>query len=132
MCVTEIPNRDSLPAVLLRESFRQDGKVKNRTLLNISSWPVPRVAALRRLLRGEFDHDPASEPTRGPVFGLLHALNQVVSDLGITAALGHTRIGKLALFPDPCSHRPSGLSRLRRPVGARSRRRRSARLVRLR
>ena len=98
MYVTEVPNRNSPPAILLRESFRQDGKVKNRTLLNISSWPAPRIAALRRLLRGELDGDPASEPTCGPVFGLLHALNQVASDLGITAALGHTRLGKLALF----------------------------------
>ena len=98
MYVTEIPNRNSPPAILLRESFRQDGKVKNRTILNISSWPAPRIAALRRLLRGELDQDPASEPTCGPVFGLLHALHQVASDLGITAALGHTRLGKLALF----------------------------------
>ena len=62
MYVTEVPNRNSPPAILLRESFRQDGKVKNRTLLNISSWPAPRIAALRRLLRGELDGDPASEP----------------------------------------------------------------------
>ena len=98
MYVAEIPNRNSPPAILLRESFREDGKVKNRTLANLSSWPAPRIAALRRLLRGELDQDPTSEPTCGPVFGLLHALNQVASDLGIAAALGHTRLGKLALF----------------------------------
>ena len=121
MYVTEVPNRNSPPAILLRESFRQDGKVKNRTLLNISSWPAPRIAALRRLLRGELDGDPASEPTCGPVFGLLHALNQVASDLGITAALGHTRLGKLALFLvlARVAHQGSRLSAVRWGVAGR-------------
>ena len=60
MYVAEVPNRTSPPAFLLRESFRANGKVRNRTLANISSWPRCRIDALRRLLRGEFDH--ASEP----------------------------------------------------------------------
>ena len=55
MYVAEVPNRDSPPAFLLRESFRENGKVKNRTLANLSSWPRPRIDALRRLLRGELD-----------------------------------------------------------------------------
>ena len=55
MYVAEIPNRNSPPAILIRESFRQDGKVKNRTIANISSWPAPRIDALRFLLRGELD-----------------------------------------------------------------------------
>ena len=42
MYVTRIPNRDSPPAVLLRESYREGGKVKSRTLANISDWPVAR------------------------------------------------------------------------------------------
>lgn len=98
MYVAEIPNRNSPPAILLRECFRDDGKVKNRTLANLSSWPASRVDALRRLLRGEFDHASVSDPISGPVFGLLHALRQVASDLGISAALGPKKIGKLALF----------------------------------
>ena len=53
MYVAGIPNRTSPPAVLLRESYREDGKVKNRTLANITSWPPARIAALRSLLRGE-------------------------------------------------------------------------------
>jgi transposase len=98
MYVAEIPNRNSPPAILLRESFRQDGKVKNRTLANLSSWPSSRIDALRRLLRGELDYASASDPTCGPVFGLLHALKQVTSDLGIAGALGQKKLGKLALF----------------------------------
>ena len=98
MYVAEIPNRNSPPAILVRESFRQDGKVKNRTIANISSWPAPRIDAFRRLLRGELDSISLSDPTCGPVFGLLHALKQVASDLGISGALGQKRLGKLALF----------------------------------
>ncbi|MBM3756348.1 MAG: transposase, partial [Acidobacteria bacterium] len=54
MYVAVIPNRSSPPAILLRESFRDGDKVKNRTLANLSCWPAPRIDALRRLLRGEF------------------------------------------------------------------------------
>jgi hypothetical protein len=53
MYVTRVPNRTSPPAVLLRESWREDGKVKTRTLANLSDWPEAKVEALRRVLRGE-------------------------------------------------------------------------------
>ena len=36
MYVATVPNRNSPPAILLRESYRQDGKVKTRTLANIT------------------------------------------------------------------------------------------------
>ena len=52
MYVTRVPNRSSPPAVLLRESFREDGKVKTRTLANLTHWPDAKVEALRRVLRG--------------------------------------------------------------------------------
>jgi hypothetical protein len=39
MYITRVPNRGSPPAVLLRESYREHGKVKNWTLANLSSWP---------------------------------------------------------------------------------------------
>jgi hypothetical protein len=47
-----VPNRGSPPAVLLRESYREGGKVKNRTLANLSSWPEAKVEALSRALKG--------------------------------------------------------------------------------
>jgi hypothetical protein len=53
MYVTRVPNRSSPPAVLLRESFREGGKVRTRTLANLSDWPEVKVEALRRVLRGE-------------------------------------------------------------------------------
>src|SRR5579871_3942389 len=53
MYVTRVPNRSSPPAVLLRESYRDGGKVKTRTLANLSDWPDAKVEALRRVLKGE-------------------------------------------------------------------------------
>ena len=52
MYVARIPNRGSPPAILLRESYREGGKVKNRTLANLSHWPEPKVDALARTLKG--------------------------------------------------------------------------------
>jgi len=98
MYVAEVPNRDSPPAFLLRESYRENGKVKNRTLANLSSWPRPRIDALRRLLRGELDDVAVSDPTMGPTFGVLYALKQIAAETGVISALGQSRTGKLELF----------------------------------
>jgi hypothetical protein len=53
MYVDVVPNRDSPPAILLRESWREGRKIRKRTLANLSHWPQPQVQLLRRLLRGE-------------------------------------------------------------------------------
>ena len=52
MYVAVVPNRGSAPAILLRESFRDGTKVKNRTLKNLSDWPAERIELLRAVLRG--------------------------------------------------------------------------------
>src|SRR5438093_5856486 len=52
MYVVSIPNRGSPPAILLRESYREGGKVRNHTLANLSQWPAEKVEALRQVLRG--------------------------------------------------------------------------------
>jgi len=97
MYVATVPNRSSPPAILLRESFRLHGQVKTRTLANLSHWSPARIEALRRALRGEFDH-LAGQFTSGLIFGLLFALKQLADQLGLTTALGKTRLAKLALF----------------------------------
>jgi len=53
MYIATIPNRNSPPAILLRESYREQGKVKNRTLANLSSLPPQSIDVLRRSLKGE-------------------------------------------------------------------------------
>lgn len=52
MYIERIPNRNSPPAVLLRESYREDGKVRKRTLANLSKLPVETVDDLKILLKG--------------------------------------------------------------------------------
>jgi hypothetical protein len=53
MYVATIPNRNSPPAILLRESFRQGRKVQNRTLANLSHWEPAQIDALKAVLKGE-------------------------------------------------------------------------------
>ena len=52
MYIESVPNRGSPPAILLRESFRADGRVRKRTLANLSAWPTALVEGFRTLLRG--------------------------------------------------------------------------------
>ncbi len=53
MFIAVIPNRNSPPAILLRETYRQHGKVKSRTLANLSKLPPHAIDALRLSLKGE-------------------------------------------------------------------------------
>ena len=52
MYIESVPNRGSPPAILLRESFRADGRVRKRTLANLSAWPTALVEGFRTLLKG--------------------------------------------------------------------------------
>lgn len=53
MHIDIVPNRNSPPAVLLRESFREGSKVRKRTLANLSALSAEQVDAIRRTLKGE-------------------------------------------------------------------------------
>lgn len=52
MYIERVPNRNSPPAILLRESFRDGGKVRKRTLANLTHWPEAKLEALRAALKG--------------------------------------------------------------------------------
>src|SRR3984893_1298080 len=52
MYIEAVPNQSSPPAILLRESSRQDGKIRKRTLCNLSDWPAAHIEGLRGVLRG--------------------------------------------------------------------------------
>ena len=52
MYIERVPNRSSPPAILLRESFREGGRVHKRTLANLSDWPQHRIDALAAGLKG--------------------------------------------------------------------------------
>jgi hypothetical protein len=52
MYIESVPNRSSPPAILLRQSFREQGRVRKRTLANLSAWPTALVEGFRTLLKG--------------------------------------------------------------------------------
>ena len=52
MYIESVPNRNSPPAILLRESYRDGAKIKKRTIANLSDWPRELVEGLRTLLKG--------------------------------------------------------------------------------
>jgi hypothetical protein len=86
MYVAKVPNRGSPPAVLLRESYREAGKVKNRTLANLSSWPEAKVDALSRVLKGQLAPAAAVEGTFEIARSLPHG--HVAAVLGTARQLG--------------------------------------------
>jgi len=98
MYIDIVPNRSSPPAILLRESFRQDGKVRKRTLANLSKLPSEIVAGLRVLLKGGIAIEDLSE-----TFDITHSWPYG----HIRAALGTARkLGLEALLaPRPCPER---------------------------
>jgi len=86
MYVTSVPNRGSPPAVLLRESYREQGKVKTRTLANLSHWPEHKVATLKRALKGlppAIDLCEAFEITRSLPHGHVAAVLGTARRLGL-------------------------------------------------
>ena len=99
MYVVRVPNRGSPPAILLRESYREAGKVKNRTLANLSAWPEAKVDALTRVLRGPpppaAGLDGAFEITRSLPHG------HVAAVLGTARRLGLEEL----IDPVPSRHR---------------------------
>jgi hypothetical protein len=93
--------------VLLRESFRQDGKVKHRTIANLSKCSEQEVAAIKLALKHKHDlesltrgeaADVAYTLRQGASAGAVAVLEGLARQLGIADALGHDRQGKLALW----------------------------------
>src|SRR3954469_10284010 len=80
MHIQVIPNRGSPPAIRLRESYREGGKVKKRTLLNLNHWPPDLLEGFKALLKG----------------------GTVVPAPGLPGGLHHTP----RAAPRPCRRRP--------------------------
>lgn len=91
MYVAVVPNRNSPPAVLLREAFRQDGKVRNRTLANLSHWPAEQIQALRQVLKGDYSRmpvlDSAFQITRSLPHGHVAAVLATIRHLKLETIL---------------------------------------------
>jgi transposase len=97
MYVESVPNRNSPPAILLRQASRVDGKVVKRTLANLSAWSPLQVDSLRRVLKGEAVVSPADA----------FQIQRSIPHGHVAAALGTLR--RLGLEPilsrSPCPER---------------------------
>jgi len=93
MYVESVPNRSSPPAILLRESIRQGGKVVKRTLANLSHWPATKVQALRRVLASaEGGHPTAAlRITASLPHGAVKAVLGIIGKLGLDRIIASRR-----------------------------------------
>ena len=85
MYIDIVPNRGSPPAILLREGWRQGGKICKRTVANLSGWPSQQIDALRLLLKGEpmVSARQAFSVRRSLPHGHVEAILQAVDRLGV-------------------------------------------------
>jgi transposase len=102
MYVATVPNRHSPPAILLRESYRDDGKVKSRTLANLSHLPLHQIDALRLALAG-------SLPTAGTALPDSFLIARSLPHGHVAAVLGSLRNLHLDSILDPLPSRPRDL-----------------------
>jgi len=94
MYIDCVPNRNSPPAVLLRESYREGGKTRKRTLANLSGWPEAKIEALRAVLRNATvvgKLDDAFEIERSLPHGHVEAVLGTLRRLGLDRLIGSKR-----------------------------------------
>jgi hypothetical protein len=89
MYIEAVPNRNSPPAILLRESYREGGKVRKRTLCNLSDWPAAHIEGLRGVLKGG-----TVIPAEREAFTVIRTLphGHVAAALGTARSIGLDRI----------------------------------------
>jgi transposase len=100
MYVATVPNRNSPPAILLRESYREQGKVKTRTLANITHLGAAKIDALLRALAGS--------ATASPLPNSFHIMRSLPHG-HVAAVLGCLRDLQLDSILDPVASRQRNL-----------------------
>ena len=113
MYIETVPNRNSPPALLLREGWREGKKTVKRTLANLSDWPPAQIASLRRVLRGETLVSPQDllTTTHTSPHGHVEALLAMIRELDLPAVIASKRCRERDLVVamivqrliDPCS-----------------------------
>jgi transposase len=89
MYIATVPNRTSPPALLLREGYREGGKVKTRTLANLSKLPPEAIAALRCVLNGDqlVKASAAFDAIASLQHGHVHAVLEAMRRLGFASLI---------------------------------------------
>jgi hypothetical protein len=94
MYIETVPNRNSRPAILLRQSTRVGNKVLKKTLANLTAWPPDKLEAFRRVLRGErLGLDPAKSLviTQSLPHGHVKAVLNTIRKLGLDRLIASRR-----------------------------------------
>ena len=113
MYIDVVPNRNSRPAVLLREAWREGKRIRKRTIANLTDWPPDKIEALRRLLKGDklLVAGDAFAIERSLPHGHVRAVLETVSRLGLDKLISLRRCRERDLviamlveqLIDPCS-----------------------------
>ena len=93
MYIATVPNRDSPPAILLREGWREGNKTRQRTLANLSDWPKEKIETFRRQLRDEplvSPHDLFATQKSLP-HGHVQAVLEMIGQLGLARLISAQR-----------------------------------------
>jgi len=113
MYIETVPNRNSRPAILLREGWREGKKTVKRTLANLSDWPASQIENLRRVLRGDALVSPQDRlaTTHTSPHGHVEALLAMIHQLHLESVISSKRCRERDLVVgmivqrliDPCS-----------------------------
>ena len=96
MYIETVPNRNSRPAILLRQGWREGRRTRKRTLANLTDWPAAQIAALRAVLKGDYQ---LLAPAPGFSIERTRPHGHVAAVLGTVRRLGLERL--LAPTPTP-------------------------------
>lgn len=93
MYIESIPNRNSRPAILLREAWREGKTIKKKTVANLTDWPEEKIEALRRVLKGETLLAPreAFRIEQSLPHGHVEAILGTIKKIGLDAVIASKR-----------------------------------------
>ncbi|RLC34351.1 MAG: IS1634 family transposase [Candidatus Nealsonbacteria bacterium] len=115
MYIETVPNRDSPPAILLRESWREGKKTKKRTIANLTNWPDELITSFRKLLQGAVAVHPKDlfsverSVPHGHVKAILGMMHQLKLDILIASKPCRERDLTLGMIAEQILHPTSKL-----------------------
>jgi len=85
MYIESIPNRNSRPAILLREAWREGNRIRKKTVANLTDWPEEIIEGLRLLLKGKklFPVEELFEIERTIPHGHVQAVVETIKKIGL-------------------------------------------------
>lgn len=119
MYIEVVPNRNSRPAILLREGWREGGRIRKRTLANLTDWPQDKVEALRRVLSNEpvMAVDDVIEFIENRPHGHVEAVLGTIKNIGLDTLIASKRCRErdlvLAVIAEQLIHPSSKLGTTR-------------------